>query len=160
MLTFYGSPSIATYDIERNCTQYLYYCYKHFNLFAHFRQFPSFISISERKEDPVDFVRKLLGTFREHMLWRSAHVAAMLGMSEVFVDADERHRMRLDLSYRISIKISLNFSMLKYFKSNAIRRYLFYFIVFIFIKISKYFHSSIFSLSIVQISALEYDLPI
>uniref|UniRef100_F1KTP9 phospholipase A2 n=1 Tax=Ascaris suum TaxID=6253 RepID=F1KTP9_ASCSU len=51
--------------------------------------------IDKRKEDPVDFVRKLLGTFREHMLWRSAHVAAMLGMSEVFVDADERHRMRM-----------------------------------------------------------------
>uniref|UniRef100_A0A0M3HJK6 Secreted protein n=1 Tax=Ascaris lumbricoides TaxID=6252 RepID=A0A0M3HJK6_ASCLU len=55
------------------------------------------------------------------MLWRSAHVAAMLGMSEVFVDADERHRMRLDLSYRISIKISLKFFYAQIFqiKSNT-----------------------------------------
>ncbi|VDM27837.1 unnamed protein product [Toxocara canis] len=51
--------------------------------------------IDKRKEDPADFVRKLLDSFRRHMLWRSAHIAALIGMSEFFLNADEQNRNRL-----------------------------------------------------------------
>ncbi|VDK46119.1 unnamed protein product [Anisakis simplex] len=51
--------------------------------------------IDKQKEDAVEFVHKLLDSFRQHMLWRSEHIAALIGLNNIFCDVDEKTRNRM-----------------------------------------------------------------